>query len=657
MIKKINSTALFLFFIITSICSAVKSIDKANKDHPFANIFTSDLYRLDIVNEYDIPPAPEEMKLKLGASHEEKDNESKLKRLQTRKHNQVTKKLILPMEDDLATLSKFDRKKLLEIVLRAAATSVSTTTTSILYPRIEPVSTNLVLLCNATTFCAQVTTEAIILRYLGNEKIQSDNIDVNFLKKQLIKDIDNEEVILLEKKYIDDMDSYKDRKVVIENLLLDTRKRESSISNSVSPIEKLTDILNFPLKTLSLPPNFDGKTPADFGDKATEFIDQIFKKTLPNQFTLNYYHQDVQKNLKKAMINICRSSQHALKPESSGIKRRFLMLYGEPGSGKTAASKLIADELCLPIYEFQLNDKNALSKDNLCGASGFKAQKGEYPLALLTPNKAGDRCKNLIIRINDIDRIFEKDPKTEKLKDVKGFMHVLLRLFDLEQPYIDAAYYGIRNFDISQVHFICTTNTDFKAMHDEVKDQKAFEAFNDRLDMIKFLPLDAETQKQNIKRRIQKTDFDLSLAYANKNEKDQNYIREAIANFIVNYYNPNSNRVINRMIEDLLDTPLDQWEKLAQDNEWVKMPKEEQEDEGRIQISENFDFLLPSDREKHEINQNTIREEIFDFEEYGLNDQDTMQISENIYFLPSDSEKREIDQNTIREKITDFKEF
>ncbi|MDP1724874.1 MAG: AAA family ATPase [Alphaproteobacteria bacterium] len=567
------------FFISTSFYPAssyADPISDVNTAYPFENLFTHDLYRLDVANHYDTDP----LDLKNRALFEKLFGETfaqmrinaqvnvqpttdpTLQKLQQRKINKLIEAKIIPILTYVNELSTISWKDLGIKALRTTGTTfVSAYCSGGRNTDGEKIFNYKVA---GGVMAAHVALE-VGLTVFAEDGSHQKRIEAKALIATLLNKIENENIKDLEALYVESQSIYNDDwKEVIENKLIACRKAPGGLGNN-DPLEALQDLLNFPTETISLPPNY--KEGDELVEETNDFIKEIFaEETIHgNDQKLCFYKEDVKESLEQMVRDICDCSQNAI-AEENGDKRKAYLFFGKPGAGKSVAAKLIAQALNLPTYYLDIANEDDFKTSSLYGSSSIlSSNKGHFPKAFLAQNADGKRSKNIIIIIDDVDRAFTKDAATGKVLDMKGLMKCLLKNSDKETLYFDAGYYGIKKFDMSQVHLICTTNTDFSVG----LDKEQFEALNSRFELIKFLPADIESKKKHIRDYLSDRKLKMSRIFYNK-QNEWLIIRNTMADFIIDYYDVDDNRTVGQRIDALLQQPQDKWKETATKKKWAK---------------------------------------------------------------------------------------
>lgn len=573
----------FFKFIICFVISAsfyptssyADPISDVNTPYPFDGLFTHDLYRLDIVNDYDanaLDAQHEALFEKLfGETFATMHANARanlqfiadlpLQKLQKRKLNKLIEAKIIPILIYINELSSIHWK---DLGVKAARTIGTTLTSAYCFGDRNDTGKTFNYKAAGAILTANVVLE-VGLAALEEDGFKQKRIEAKALIATLLNKIENENIKSLEALYIKTQSIYNnDWQEAIENRLIAYRKTPGGLGNNDS-LEDLKDLLNFPTETISLPPNYQKGD--EFVEKTNDFIAEIFVEEViqGHQQKLCFYKGTVREELEQIIRDMCECSQNAI-DNIEGDTRKSYLFYGKPGAGKSVAAKLIAEVLCLPTYHLDIINEEDFKASSLYGnTSVLSSNKGHFPKAFLAENTMGKRSKNIVIIIDDIDRAFTKDAATGKALDTKGLMKCLLKILDKETISFNAGYYGIKKFDMSQVHIICTTNTDFSAG----VDQEQFEALNSRIGMIKFISADIEAKKKHIRDYL--TDKKLGMSKIFYKTKDQwPNIRDAMADFIVDYYDADDNREISKRIDALLQYTQDKWSSTATKKKWPK---------------------------------------------------------------------------------------
>lgn len=601
-------------------------IQDVDRNFPFKALFDRDLYDFTKVNEYDRDPLQPNQVVHIGADLNE-TAEQKIARLKQRKKNQLNKKIILPITQYLVTLNKkslksYAQKGLLgvgsslgagywfaekggEKAAEETAKVVANNADELATAATKAIVDNANAAGEATSLggkVAQVIAENVddvagaaatgsgggaaaansasggfnwgafgltvaanvgvnVLVEMLNEgperqKTTEGNLLINSLRQKMA----TEEVQALEEDYIKRYSEYdQEWRQAIEKALLATRKEQGAMNNT-DRIELARELLQFPTRTKLLPPTYT-LGDDDFAQKTKAFVTQAFE---PNDKpeNLSYYKGAVRKKLENVLSDVCKCSKVAAS-NGDGQRRKSYVFYGIPGTGKSVAAKLIAEATQLPVYHLDIANREDFSSAALYGSDNIlNRSKGHLPQAFLKTNEAGERSNNIIVILDDVDRAFPKDPATGRILDQDGLLKKLLELFDKNKKDFTAGCYGVKR-DMRDVIFIATTNTDF----DAAEHGTMFNALKSRARVIRFEPPGADEKKDRIKNYLTDDMFEDSLAFSD--EQDQwDTIRQAIANFIIDHYDTEDNREMERRAEDLLNEPQDEWENVAENSGW-----------------------------------------------------------------------------------------
>lgn len=148
-------------------------------------------------------------------------------------------------------------------------------------------------------------------------------------------------------------------------------------------------------------------------------------------------------DIKDALRLFC--VRHIASGQSTSPRKAPIYFYGPHGVGKTYAVKLIANVLQLPCATIQLRG----SLDALIGDAEHPGQLLE---ALITATYEGKGAKNMILFVDEADKIVNFDEKNYGATELQSIRSFLLHLFDAEtktfySPYlrmdVDIAHIGI----------------------------------------------------------------------------------------------------------------------------------------------------------------------------------------------------------------------
>lgn len=570
----------FIGILLISLSLSADPISDVNTAYPFENLFTHELYRLDVANDYDTKPF-DQKNLKLfkklfgetfdqmlinAQGNVELIIDETLLKLEKRKINKLIKDKVIPILTYLNELSTISWKDLGIKTVRTVGTTTTTTGgAAYIFGKTDNQGVKTFnYKVAAGVLVANVVFEAG-LAYYAEDGSRQKRIEAKALIAILLNKIKNENIKDLEALYIENQSIYNDDwQNAIENKLIASRKAPRGMGNNDS-LGELQDLLNFSTKTISLPPNYQEGD--EFVEKTNDFIAELFEEgnAQGNQQKLSFYKEAVREELEQIIRDICQCSQNAIAGEEGDTFKAYLF-FGKPGAGKSVAAKLIAKALGLPIYHLDIINESDFKPSSLYGSGSFvSSNKGHFPKAFLTQNAKGERSKNIVIIMDDIDRAFTKDAVTGKILDAKGLMKALLKMLGNDTLFFDADYYGIKKFDKSQVHFICTTNTDFTV----ALNKEEFEALDSRVKLIRFTAADKEAKKKHIRGYL--TDRKLSMSKVFYQTKDQwPRVRNAIADFIVDHYDADDNREVSKRIDALLQKMQDKWEETATTKKWPK---------------------------------------------------------------------------------------
>lgn len=177
-------------------------------------------------------------------------------------------------------------------------------------------------------------------------------------------------------------------------------------------------------------------------------VDHIRVKTL-----LKGYEAETKRELLRYCV------RHAAASSSQSVRKIAAYFVGAPGTGKTRAANLIAQALDVPLKIFSVGD---VSVDDLIGT---RDTPGKILEALTDASSAGEKCKNMLLLLDDADRIFLAGDER---------LAFLLTLLESETKTFYSPYLGF-NVDISHVGIILAGNFDIKD-----------EALKNRLHIIRF---------------------------------------------------------------------------------------------------------------------------------------------------------------------------
>lgn len=584
-------------------------IQDVDRNHPFKEFFDRNLYDFSKVNAYDEDPLQPGQVVHIGTTLNETPDQ-KIKRLKKRKLNSLNKKIVLPITNYLLNLNQrsikdYAAKGLIglgstfgagyffgnnqtppplggptgDVVRQGAQEATKKATEEVAKVIAESADDVAGAVTSGSgggaaaantgggfnwtafgvTIAANITVN-VIAEMLNDGPERQKTVEGNLLINTLRQKIDAEEVQPLEEDFIKRKNEYNSEWCeAIEKALLATRKEQGSLNN-VDRVELVRELLQFPTTTKLLPPTYN-LGDSDFAQKTKAFVTQAFE---PNdrKLSLNHYKGAIRTQLKRVLTEICQCSKVAAS-NGQGQRRKSYVFYGIPGTGKSVAAKLIAEETGLPVYHLDIANRDDFSQSALYGASNvLHHNKGHLPQAFLKKNKDGKRSNNIVVVLDDVDRALPRDPATGKIKDEDGLLKILLKLLDLHTEEFTAEYYGVKK-DMRDVIFICTTNTDFTAkVHGDM-----FNALKSRARVIRFEPPGSDEKKDRIKAYLTDALFEDSLEFSG--QPDQwDTLRQEVANFIVDKHDTDDQREIERRAVDLLNEPQSEWDNLADASGW-----------------------------------------------------------------------------------------
>jgi hypothetical protein len=138
--------------------------------------------------------------------------------------------------------------------------------------------------------------------------------------------------------------------------------------------------------------------------------------------------------------------RHAAASTSRSVRKIAAYFVGVPGTGKTRAATLLAQALGVPLKIFSVGD---VTVDDLIGT---RDTPGKILEALTDASYNGEKCKNILMLLDDADRIFLAGDER---------LAFLLTLLESETKSFYSPYLGF-NVDISHVGIILAGNFDVK---------------------------------------------------------------------------------------------------------------------------------------------------------------------------------------------------
>ncbi|MDP3532538.1 MAG: AAA family ATPase [Alphaproteobacteria bacterium] len=561
--------------ILLSICFltfktfAADPISNIDAHYPFAGIFENEKLYDDIKNDDSFEKRKEEFYKK--------------------KEEIVEKKLIKPMDEYIKKLSKKTWKEI--------ATKIASKAFKYTLAGASPALTAGYLTAeeNKKTFnykaciltLAAATAGQLATEFLNEDPNRILKINADILKDKLHSLIKNESIKEYEELYIEKYHLYNDpcRKAAIEFALHNCRQKISERRSKIINERDLNDMLHFALDVKLLPPNLISETlnlEIYYQPETETYVNDLFTNLEHNKgpYLLNHYQGQIKYQLMDIVTTICEHSQNykrnkETKEEKDKLPTRSSWIfYGKSGRCKTGAVRAIAASLGLPCYELKVNSTKDLDTQVLFG---FHAKNGTLSQAFL--EKATDKkpYKNVIILIDDVDAFLEKNPVTGALINPQALRSILQTLLEKGTDHIKDEFYKL-NFDLSNVHFFITTNSDFTIGAN--KEQLA--AINSRAETIHFPDPTYDEKRKDIESIITDTRLKASRKYYNQ-QNLWNDLRGHIADFILDHYDVDDIRKIEERItallniweEDFQNFPA--WEALAQRKGWLtkKAIKEE----------------------------------------------------------------------------------
>lgn len=619
---RVITGAILIAFVLSAALNSTTILEDIENKWPyyFGDVFTEEIYHLDVENEYDVGP---------DLSKKEKqeidcETNTKVKLLIKRKINAVQKTLIARIEsykEELRTKRSDDGKcdagktALSGGLTLAAAKGAALLEGSTAVAGATEASTALISATEASTALVGATEAStalsaaswaspMVIGAVGTYFVLEKGGDMLFnylyhpnlreiekcdkLITKLKEELKKEKIAGLEKEYIENQNTLSEHhRLSIETELIKARKKPD-FGQTVPPEAKVREILDFPKAVLALPPGVDVEAierRSDYAQKREEFLDEIFpslaeekgskekgkekeskekvsKKTVDGKLKLDseFYDEQLRKNLKDLMRTICNYSYKACCGDPEPVLMRGVIFYGKPGTGKTMAVDLIAKALKLPLYKLDITSEYDYMDSSLYGepASTIKnGKKGSLTKAFLQKNSQGKTGKNVIIFMDDIDRGFMNRDKEINLKGLKKFLH---DIFDISKKTFDAEYYGIPDFDFSNVIIIAAVNTDIRL-------DTECSGLRSRCIFIPFGSPPLELHKSNIRKFLTDLDFELSTIYGDRTG-DWDGIRDQIADFIIDKYDIDDNRQRKLRAHQLLEVDEKAWDDFAQKQDW-----------------------------------------------------------------------------------------
>jgi ATPase family associated with various cellular activities (AAA) len=211
------------------------------------------------------------------------------------------------------------------------------------------------------------------------------------------------------------------------------------------------------------------------------------------------------------------SLRHVANSSEESIRKIAAYFYGKPGVGKTRAARLIAKALELPF------DVISLGNINIADLLGTKEQPGLLLTALCKANQEVTGTKNMILLIDDVDRILLRQDK----QDLCSF---ILTLLEPETKSFYSPYLEI-DIDIAHLGIILAGNQ-------EIND----EALANRLYKIYFESYDASYKKEIVWNELLPS---ILAPYSSKHAKYP---------FTWNDLTQEDKDVINKMVENDIDS-------------------------------------------------------------------------------------------------------
>jgi ATP-dependent Lon protease len=344
-------------------------------------------------------------------------------------------------------------------------------------------------------------------------------------------------------------------------------------------------MLHFAFDVKLLPPTLISETlnlETYYQPQTKTYVDNLFTNPEYNKgpYRLNHYQGQIKDQLMDIVTTICEHSQNSKRNKETKEEKDKLptrsswIFYGKSGRCKTGAVRAIAASLGLPCYELKVNSAKDLDTQVLFGC---RLIKGTLSQAFLEKAADQEPYKNVIILIDDADAYLKKDPVTGALKNPEELRSILQTLLEKGTDHINDKFYGL-NFDLSNVHFFITTNSDFT----EGANKEQLAAINSRAETIHFPDPTYDEKRKDIESIITDTRLKASRKYYNQQNLWDD-LRGHIVDFILDHYDVYDIRKIEERITALLNVweedfqNFPAWEKLAERKGWLtkKAIKEE----------------------------------------------------------------------------------
>lgn len=377
----------------------------------------------------------------------------------------------------------------------------------------------------------------------------------------------NESIITLEKLYLQHRPSLKeDFRTAIEKELLKARKNPV-MNDGPKAEEMVKDLIALNGKTKVLPPQNERFASANlYKEQKLLFLNNLFGQQQEEEnferLSLNsdFYRDETKAKFKTFIGGVCDDSFLATREGGQNQSfKRAIIFYGKPGTGKSVAAKLIAENLGLPYHHLDIASPQDLENGSLYGqpSNGFTLGKKGLLVEALLAKVDGNTAKNTVIILDDIDRAFVGANGV----NMAGIEKFLLKILDKNCHKIQSRFFNVE-LDFSQVILIATMNHD-------IRGDNNFKALKSRCDFIDFGSLDIEVIKYDLINALNEDYLELSLAFGEMPEQWPQ-IKEEIASYVIKNGLIDDYRELERRVLELSSISKENW------NEASKLWKQEE---------------------------------------------------------------------------------
>lgn len=535
---------------------------------PFKDLFDKSLYDLKTLNHYDIDKDG-------NTAYKEDffgDLAYKKDRLEKRKINALEKHVISRIngyKTQLTAHTAHDKKKLFGKALEALTTMIiSTLVTSLSGKATITESLAIGLITGLLKMGVDLTIEIFF-----NPALCDNLKKISILTERLYKSIENEPIKklenrLLELKYESIKKPFEDKIDAIEAALIQTRRID--YDKTVFDYDAyLNKIFELPDDSLLVPKTeFLIEGAQGFRTIRDAFLDGLFPSLatgiepgLSDIPVLDScrYKRETRIKLKEAIRLISNRSWLASQGKVNKGKRGVIF-YGQPGTGKTKAAHLMAQACKLPYYDLLIRQKSDIEASSLYGVwHNFIINKNKVNKsgilvdAFFAENSSGERAKNLILILDDVDLGF--------IDNIQGIIGFLKDLVDDQVRKKMARYYGF-DVDFGEVFVIATMNMD-------IRDNPDFARIESIYEFVDFGALEDQTVKLNVMQMIDDDYLSLSSFFGDR-EESWPQIKSLLADFLVQLKERDF-RMLESYYKILVNYPVAEWNHVARLNGWEKI--------------------------------------------------------------------------------------